>query len=157
MSLFSINYVKKQGVQFSHSVVSDSLRPHGLQHRPPCPSPTPGAYSNSCPLSGWCHPTISSSVIPISSHLQSFPASGSFPMSQFFTSISWPKYYSFSFSIRGVWADGNSISTWVSTNAEEARNGKVANQALALKASSVSIPCPFCSYFIGQNKSYDLN
>ena len=74
-------------VQFSHSVMSDSLRPHGLQHtRPPCPSPTPGAYSNSCPLSRWCHPTISSSVIPFSSHLHSFPASGSFPMSQFFTS-----------------------------------------------------------------------
>ena len=61
--------------------------PHGLQHaRPPCPSPTPGAYSNSCPLSWWCHPTISSSVIPFSSWPQSFPASGSFPMSQFFTS-----------------------------------------------------------------------
>ena len=74
-------------VQFSHSVVSDSLWPHGLQHvRPPCPSPTPGVYSNSCPLSRWCHPTISSSVIPFSSHLQSFPASGSFQMSQFFAS-----------------------------------------------------------------------
>ena len=64
-----------------------SLRPHGWQHaRPPCPSPTPGACSNSCPLSWWCHPTISSSVVPLSSCLQSFPASGSFPMSQFFTS-----------------------------------------------------------------------
>ena len=74
-------------VQFSLSVVSDSLWPHGLQHaRPPCPSPTPGAYSNSCPLSQWCHPTISSSVIPFSSCPQSFPASGSFPMSQFFRS-----------------------------------------------------------------------
>ena len=74
-------------VRFSHSVVSDSLRPHGLQHaRPPCPSPTPGVYSNSCPLSWWCHPTISSSVVPFSSCLQSFPASGSFPMSQFFAS-----------------------------------------------------------------------
>ena len=74
-------------VQFSHSVVSDSLRPHGLQHiRPPCPSPTPGAYSNSCPLNRCRHPTISSSVVSFSSHLQSFPASGSFPMSQFFTS-----------------------------------------------------------------------
>ena len=73
--------------QFSHSVVSDSLRPHGLQHtRLPCPSPTPRAYSNSCPLSRWCHPTISSSVIPFSSCLQPFPASGSFPMSQFFLS-----------------------------------------------------------------------
>ena len=76
-----------RSVQFSHSVVSDSLQPHRLQHtRPPCPSPTPGACSNSCPLSQWCHPTISSSVIPFSSHLQSFPASGSFPMSHFFPS-----------------------------------------------------------------------
>ena len=74
-------------VQFSCSVMSDSLWPHGLQHaRLPCPSPAPGACSNSCPLNWWCHPTISSSVIPFSSHLQSFPASWSFPTSQFFTS-----------------------------------------------------------------------
>ena len=74
-------------VQFSCSVMFDSLWPHGLQHtRLPCYSPTPGACSNSCPYSWWCHPTISSSVIPFSSCLQSFPASGSFPMSQFFTS-----------------------------------------------------------------------
>ena len=74
-------------VQFSCTVVSDSLRPHGPQHiRPPCPSPTPGVYSNSCPLSWWCHPTIPFSLIPFSSHLQSFPALGSFQMSQFFTS-----------------------------------------------------------------------
>ena len=73
--------------QFSHSVVSNSLRPHGLQHsRPPCPSPTPGVYSNACPLSQWCHPTVSSSVVPFSSHLQSFPTSGSFQMSRSFTS-----------------------------------------------------------------------
>ena len=72
---------------FSRSVMSDSLRPHRLQHpRPPCPSPTPRACSNSCSLSWWCHPTISSSVIPFSSCLQSFPASGSFPVSQFFAS-----------------------------------------------------------------------
>ena len=65
--------------------MSDSLRPHGLQHaRFPCPSLTPGAYSNSCPLSWWLQPTISSSVIPFSSHIQSSPASGSFPMSQLF-------------------------------------------------------------------------
>ena len=84
--------------QFSHSVVSNSLQPHGLLHaRLPCPSPTPGACSNSCPLSRWCHPTISSSVIPFSSCLQSFPASGSFQMSQL--CIRWPKYWSFSFSI----------------------------------------------------------
>ena len=74
-------------VQFSRSVVSDSLWPHGLKHaRLPCPSPTPRAYSNSCPVSQWCHPTISSSVIPFSSCLQSFLASGSFQMSQHFTS-----------------------------------------------------------------------
>ena len=74
-------------VQFSCSTVSNSLWPHGLQHdRIPCPSPTPGVYSNSCPLSQWCHPTISSSVVPFSSCPQSFPASGSFQMSQFFTS-----------------------------------------------------------------------
>ena len=74
-------------VQFSRSVMSDSLQPHGLQHaRLPCPSPTPRVYSNSCPSSQWYHPTISSSVIPFSSCLQSFPASGSFPMSWFFTS-----------------------------------------------------------------------
>ena len=73
-------------VQFSHSVMSNSLRPHGPQHtRPPCPSPTPGAYLNSCPSHWWCHPTISSSVISFS-HFQSFPASGPFPISQFFTS-----------------------------------------------------------------------
>ena len=72
-------------VQFSHPVVTDSLQPHGLQHaRPLCPSPIPGAYSNSCPLSQWCHPTISSSVIPFSSCPQSFPSAGSFQMSQLF-------------------------------------------------------------------------
>ena len=80
MTLFS-------SLQFSHSVMSDSLRPHGLQQaRPPCPSPTPGVYPNSCPLSWWCHPTISSSVIPFSSCPQSFPISGSFQTSQLFTS-----------------------------------------------------------------------
>ena len=74
-------------VQFSRSVVSGSLRPHESQHtRPPCPSPTPGVCPNPCPLSLWCHPTISSPVVPFSSHPQSFPASGSFQMSQFFTS-----------------------------------------------------------------------
>ena len=86
--------------QFSCSVVSDILWPLELQHpRPPCPSPTPGDYSNSCPSSQWCHPTISSSVVPFSSCPQSLPSSGSFPMSQLFT-----------------WADqssGVSASTWV--------------------------------------------
>ena len=74
-------------VQFNHLVVSNSLQPHGLQHaRPPCPSPTSGVYSNPCLLSRWCHPTISSSVIPFFSCPQSIPASASFPMSQFFAS-----------------------------------------------------------------------
>ena len=72
---------------FSRSVMSDSLRPREPQHaRPPCPSPTPGVYPNPCPSSWWCHPTISSSVVPFSSCPQSFPASGSFPVSQFFVS-----------------------------------------------------------------------
>ena len=75
------------GVQFSHSVMSDSLWPHEPQHtRPPCPSPTPGVHPNPCPLSQWCHPTVSSSVVPFSSCPQSFPASGSFQMSQLSTS-----------------------------------------------------------------------
>ena len=83
---FCSSSVTYGSVQFSRSVVSDSLWPHGLQHtRPRCLSPTRGACSNSRPLRRWCHPTISSSVIPFS-HLQSFPASGSFQMSQFFAS-----------------------------------------------------------------------
>ena len=89
-------------VQFSRSVLSDSLQPHESQHaRPPCPSPTPGVYSNSCPSSQWCCPAISSSVIPFSSCPQPLPASGSFPVRQVFVStlhMRWPKYWSFSFS-----------------------------------------------------------
>ena len=83
ITLFMLSF---KTVQFSRSFRSNSVRPHGLQHiRPPCSSPTPGIYSNSCPLSQWCRPTISSSVVPFS-HLQSFPASGSFQMSKFFES-----------------------------------------------------------------------
>ena len=117
----SVATAQFSSVQCSRSVVSDSLWPHGLQHiRPPCPSPSLGVYSNSCPLSPWCHPTISSAVIPFSSHYQSFPAWGSFQMSKLFASsgqnigvsvsasvfsnestlrMRWPKYWSFSFSI----------------------------------------------------------
>ena len=85
-------------VQFSRSVVSDSLRPHELQHaRPPCPSPTPGVHWDSRPSSRWCHPAISSSVVPFSSCPQSLPASEFFPISQLFMRC--PKYWSFSFSI----------------------------------------------------------
>ena len=95
--LFKIEF---SSVQFSHSVVSDSLRPYESQHaRTPCPSPTPGVYSNSCPTSRWCHPAISSFVTPLSSRLPSFPASGSFQMSQFFAS--------------GGQSIGVSVSAWV--------------------------------------------
>ena len=87
-------------VQFSSSVVSNSLRPHGLQYaRPPCPSLTPRAYSNSCPLSWWCHPTFSSSVIPCLLPPSIFPSIRAFP-SELALCIRWPKHWSFSFSIR---------------------------------------------------------
>ena len=89
IKLPTVLFTELSSVQFSsiHSVVSDSLWPHGLQHtRLPCPSPTPGAYSNSCPLNWWCHPTISSYVVPFSSWLPSFPASESFPVSWLFAS-----------------------------------------------------------------------
>ena len=86
-------------VQFSHWVMSDFLWPHELQHtRPPCPPPTPRVYTNSCPLSRWCHPTISSSVVPFSSYLQSFPTSGFFSNESALW-IRWPKYWNFSFNI----------------------------------------------------------
>ena len=88
---------RSQSVQFSRSVKSDSLRPHELQHaRPPCPG-TPGVHPNSCASSQWCHPAISSSVVPFSSCPKSLPASGSFQISVL--RIRWPKYWSFSFNI----------------------------------------------------------
>ena len=94
-----INYLFFFSVQFGHSVMPHSLQPHGLQHAGlSCPGPTPRACSNSCPLSQWCHPTISSSVVPFSSCLQSCPASGSF-QNESVLCIRWPKYWSFSFSI----------------------------------------------------------
>ena len=98
---FLSNIISIVSVQFSSvaQLCPTVLQPHGLQHtRPPCPSPTPGVYPSSCPLSGWYHPTISSCVIPFSSCPQSFPASGSFQMSQLFASGG-GKYWSFSFNI----------------------------------------------------------
>ena len=97
LEISSSTIAQDTSVQFSRSVMSDSLRPHELQHaRRPCPTPTPGIYSNPCPSSWWCHPTISSSVVPFSSCPQSLPASGSFPVSQL---MRWPKYWSFSLGI----------------------------------------------------------
>ena len=84
---YKITHTMILSVQFRYSVMYNSLHTYGLQHiRPPCPSPTPWVYPNSCPLSQWCHPIISSSFIPFFSHLHSFPSSGSFQMSQFFVS-----------------------------------------------------------------------
>ena len=92
-------YLSFSSVKFSYSVITNSLLCHELQHaKAPCPSPTPRVYTNSCPLSQWCHPTISSFVILFSSCLQSFPASGSFQMKSVLC-IRWPKDWSFSFSI----------------------------------------------------------
>ena len=96
--LSSFAFYMDVSVQFSRSVLSDSLRPHGLQHsRPPCPSPAAGVYSNPCLLTRWCHPTISSSVIPFCP--QSFPGIRVFS-NELALCIRWPKYWSFSFSIR---------------------------------------------------------
>ena len=100
-------------IEFSHSVMTNSLQTHESYHaRPPCPSPTFGVHSNSCPLSQLCHTAISSSVIPFSSCPQSLPASGSFPVSQFFTSGG-QKYWSFSFSISPSNEYSGLISFWM--------------------------------------------
>ena len=102
-SPITVRNMNISSVPFSRSVVSDSLQPHELQHtRPPCPSPTPGVHPNSCPSSQWHHPTISSSVVPFSSCLQSFPISGSFQMSQLFTSGGWSTGVSASASVLPV-------------------------------------------------------
>ena len=108
-SLMGWNLVSILVVQ--SSVISDCLWPHGLQHRRlPCPSPSHGACSNSWPLSWWCHPTISSSVIHFSSSLLFYPASGSFQMNWLFRSVLEPKYWSFSFSIGPSNEDSGPIS-----------------------------------------------
>ena len=102
-----LKWLSSSCLQFSRWVVSNSVWPHGLQHaRLPCPLETLGVHPYPCPLSWWCHPTISSSVIPFSSRLQSFPASGSFPTPALH--IRWPKYWSFSFSI----SPSNEFQDW---------------------------------------------
>ena len=99
LSRLIITFLPRSSVQFNHSVMSNSLWPPESQHaRPPCPSPTPRVHSDSRPSSQWCHPAISSSVVPFSSCPQSLPASESFPVSQLFR-MRWPKYWNFSFSI----------------------------------------------------------
>ena len=101
-------------VPFSRSVMSDSLQPHGLQHaRPPCPLPTPGVYPNSYPLSQWCHPTMSSSVVPFSSHLHFFPPSKRVFSNESALRIRWPKYWDFSFSISPSKEHSGLISFWM--------------------------------------------
>ena len=107
-------------VQFSHLVVSDSLQPHRLPNaRPPCPSPTPRAYSNSCPLCWWYHPTISSSVIPLSSCLQSFSASGSFTMSQVLASLLEKCKSKLQWNITSHWSEWPSSKCLQTVNAGE--------------------------------------
>ena len=111
-----------------------SLRPRGLQHtRLPCPSPSPRACSNSCPLSQRCHPTISSSVVPFFSCLQSFPASGSFPMSQF--CIRWPKYWGFSFSI----SPSSEHSGWISLLPRASQASSAAPQLKSIHSLALSL------------------
>ena len=108
------NYHCRRSVQFSHSVMSDSLRTHGMWHaRPPCPSPAPGVHPNPCPLSRWCHPTISSSVVPLSSCPRSFPASGSFQVSQLFTSGGQSIGVSTSISVLPMNTQGKSPLGWI--------------------------------------------
>ena len=132
-------------VQSSCSVVSDSLRPHESQYaRPPCPSPTPGVYSNPCPLSQWCHPTISSSVIHFSSCPQSFPASGSFPMSQLFTSGGQSIGVSASTSVLPTntqdwsplrWTD------WISLQSKDSQESSPTPQFKSINSSALSFLC----------------
>ena len=112
LTTLDLNHVS-QLVQFSHSVVSDSWRPHESQHpRPPCPSPTPGVYWNSRPSSRWCHPAISSSIVPFSSCPQSLPASESFPMSQLFAGGGQSTGVSASASVLSMNTQGWSPSEW---------------------------------------------
>ena len=134
-------------IQFSHSVMSDSLQPHGRQHpRLPCPSPTPGACSNSCPSSQWYHPTNSSSVGPFSSHLQSFPVSGPFPMSQFFPSGGQSIVVSASASVHNI-----SVIYFHSLTNHDNNNDNlyvISNQMTISGNFLKHLPCSFLSIFL---------
>ena len=130
-------------VQFSHSVMSSSLRPHEPQHtRPPCPSPTPRAYPNSCPLSRWCHPTISSSLLPFSSCPQSFPASGSFPVSHLFASGGQSIGVSASTSVLPMNIQGWSLlgwTGWISLPSKDSQESSPTPQFKSINSSVLSI------------------
>ena len=130
-------------VQFICSVVSDSLRPHELQHiRPPSPSPTPRACSNSCPLSWWCHPTILSSVVPFSSCPQSFPASGSFRASQLFASGGWSIGVSASTSVLPMNTQDWSPLGWTGCISLQSKGLSRVFSNTTVKFSSVAQSCP---------------
>ena len=126
-------------VQFSRSVVSDSLQPHGPQHaRPPCPSPTPGVYPNSSPLSRLCHPTISSSFVPFSSCLQSFPASGFFQMSQLIASGGQSIGVSGTISVLPMNTQGWSPLGWIGWISCSPRDSQESSPALQFKSINSS-------------------
>ena len=148
-------------VQFSHSVMSNSLRPHGLQHaRLPCPSPTTGAYWNSCPLTQWCHPTISSSVVPFSSCLQSFPESVFSRESVL--CIRWPKYWSFSFSISPSNEDSGLFplgwTSWIFCSPRDSQESSLIPQFKSINSSALSFlysPTLTPIYDYWKNHSFD--
>ena len=130
-------------VQFICSVVSDSLWPHELQHtRPPCPSPTPRACSNSCPWSWWCHPPLLSSVIPFSSCPQSFPASGSFRTSQLFASVGWSIGVSASTSVLPLNTQDWSPLGWTGCISLQSKGLSRVFSNTTVKFSSVAQSCP---------------
>ena len=129
-------------IQFSHSVVSDSLWPHGMQHaRLPCPSPTPGASSNSCPSHQWCHPTISYSVIPFSSLLSIFPSIRVFS-NELVLHIRWPKYWSFTFSVPPVNIQGwfpSGLTGLISLQSKRLSKSSPALQLKSINSSALSL------------------
>ena len=135
--------IRHISVQFSHSVVSDSLRPHESQHiRPPCPSPTPGVHSNSHPSSQWCHPAISSSIAPFCSSPQSLPASESFPMSQLFTWGGQSTRISASASFPPKKCQGWSLSEWtgwISCNPRDTQESSPTPQFKSINSSTLSL------------------
>ena len=149
-------------IQFSHSVVSDSLIPHGLQDtRPPCPSPTPRAYSNSCPLSQWCHPTISSSVDPFSSCSLSFPALRSFQISQLFASGSQSIGVSASTSVIPMnTQDWSPLgwTGWISLSSRDSQESSPAPQFKSINSSALSFlhsPTLTSIYDYWKNQSFN--